>query len=153
MESPTEFDLAALAQQSKIGPQTPISVLLVDDDAVNLMVARLQLKKTWPAAEITSASSAREAIGLLAEHSYDVALLDMIMPEISGLELAQWIRRHTRPEVAQMPVLGLTASTHPDDWERCRAAGMDGVMVKPMDPVETTRTIRRHVRRGRKAKP
>jgi signal transduction histidine kinase/CheY-like chemotaxis protein len=153
MESPTEFDLAALAQQSKIGPQTPISVLLVDDDAVNLMVARLQLKKTWPAAEITSASSAREAIGLLAEHSYDVALLDMIMPEISGLELAQWIRRHSRAEVAQMPVLGLTASTHPDDWERCRAAGMDGVMVKPMDPVETTRTIRRHVRRGRKAKP
>jgi signal transduction histidine kinase/CheY-like chemotaxis protein len=152
MESPTEFDLAALAQQSKIGPQTPISILLVDDDQVNLMVARLQLKKTWPAADITSASSAREAIGLLAEHTYDVALLDMIMPEISGLELAQWIRRHSRTEVAQMPVLGLTASTHPDDWERCRTAGMDGVMVKPMDPVETTRTIRRHVRRGRKAK-
>ena len=152
MESPTEFDLATLAQQSKIGPETPIAILLVDDDAVNLMVSRLQLKKTWPAATITSASSAREAIALLAEHSYDVALLDMIMPEISGLELAQWIRRDSKAEVAQMPILGLTASTHPDDWERCRSAGMDGVLVKPMDPVETTRTIRRHVRRGRKAR-
>ena len=111
------------------------------------------MKRSSTASRCWLNSSAREAIGLLAEHSYDVALLDMIMPEISGLELAQWIRRHTRAEVAQMPVLGLTASTHPDDWERCRAAGMDGVMVKPMDPVETTRTIRRHVRRGRKAKP
>jgi CheY-like chemotaxis protein len=124
--------------------------LLVDDDPVNLMVARLQLKKTWPAAEITSADSAREAIALLGDGAYDVALLDMIMPEISGLELAQWIRRQSRADVSQMPLLGLTASTHPDDWERCLQAGMDGVMVKPMDPVETTRTIRRHVRRGRR---
>ena len=150
MESPTELDLANLAQQSRIGPDTPISILLVDDDPVNLMVARLQLKKTWPAAEITSADSAREAIALLGDGAYDVALLDMIMPEISGLELAQWIRRQSRADVSQMPLLGLTASTHPDDWERCLQAGMDGVMVKPMDPVETTRTIRRHVRRGRR---
>ena len=153
MESPTELDLANLAQQSKIGPDTPIAILLVDDDAVNLMVARLQLKKIWPAADVTSASSAREALSLLRDHSYDVALLDMIMPEISGLDLAQWIRRDPRVDVARMPLLGLTASTHPDDWERCRQAGMDGVMVKPMDPVETTRTIRRHVRRSRKEKP
>jgi signal transduction histidine kinase/CheY-like chemotaxis protein len=150
MESPTELDLANLAQQSRIGPDTPISILLVDDDPVNLMVARLQLKKTWPAADITSADSAREAIALLDTQVYDVALLDMIMPEISGLELAQWIRRQSRSEVSQMPLLGLTASTHPDDWERCLQSGMDGVMVKPMDPVETTRTIRRHVRRGRR---
>ncbi len=150
MESPTELDMAQLAQQAKIGPETPLALLLVDDDPVNLMVARLQLQKSWPAATISSAASAREAIGLLAAHSYDVALVDMVMPEISGLELAQWIRQQTRRELARMPVLGLTASTHPDDWERCLQAGMDGVMVKPMDPVETTRTIRRHLRRLRK---
>lgn len=151
MHSPTEVDLADLAQQSRIGPDTPITVLLVDDDAVNLMVSRLQLQKTWPAADITSAASARQAMQLLAERSFDVALLDMIMPEINGLELAQWIRRHHRAEVARMPVLGLTASTHPEDWERCRGAGMDGVLVKPMDPVETTRTLGRCIHHGQRA--
>ena len=150
MHSPSELDLAAMAQQSTIGPDTPISVLLVDDDAVNLMVSQLQLKKTWPAAVITSAVSAREAMQLMEDNTYDVALLDMIMPEISGLDLAQWIRQHSRAGVAQMPTLGLTASSHPEDWERCRAAGMDGVLVKPMDPVETTRTLARQIRRSRK---
>lgn len=151
MHSPTEVDLANLAKQSQIGPDTPITVLLVDDDAVNLMVSRLQLQKTWPAADITSAASARQAMQLLAERSFDVALLDMIMPEINGLELAQWIRRHHRAEVARMPVLGLTASTHPEDWERCRGAGMDGVLVKPMDPVEITRTLGRCIHHGQRA--
>lgn len=150
MPSPTELELATSALPSHIGPDMAISVLLVDDDAVNLMVSRLQLQKTWPAADITSAASAHEAMQLLAEHHYDVALIDMIMPEISGLELAQWIRQHSRTAVAQMPLLGLTASTHPDDWERCRLAGMEGVLVKPMDPVETTRTLARHLRPDRK---
>ena len=110
-----------------------LKILLVDDNAVNLLVARLMLKKCFPKAEITEATSGAAALASLRQSSFDVVLLDMVMPEVDGLDVVRALRRDFVPPVSQMPVLGLTASSNPVDRDKCLEAGMNDVIHKPID--------------------
>ena len=114
----------------------PLRILLVDDNAVNLMVARLMLKKFLPQARIIEAHGAAAALDLLHEQTVDLVLMDMVMPDMDGLQATQILRAHFPPPVCDVPVLGLTASTHPLDRERCLAAGMNDVLHKPLDEAQ-----------------
>jgi len=110
-----------------------LKVLLVDDNAVNLMVARLMLKKSFSKADITEVTSGAAALECLRQTPFDVVLLDMVMPEIDGLEVVRVLRRDFAAPVRQMPVLGLTASANPVDRDKCLEAGMNDVLNKPID--------------------
>jgi signal transduction histidine kinase/CheY-like chemotaxis protein len=110
-----------------------LKILLVDDNAVNLMVARLMLKKCFPKAQVTEATGGAAALTHLRETAFDVLLLDMVMPEIDGLDVVRTLRRDFAPPASQMPVLALTASANPVDRDKCLASGMDDVLNKPMD--------------------
>lgn len=110
-----------------------LRILVVDDNAINLMVARLQLQKCWPQAQVVTADSAAAALELLAESVFDVALVDMVMPEMDGLQLTQVIRERLATQAAHMPIIALTANTNPVDRQRCLDAGMSDVLSKPMD--------------------
>ena len=126
-----------------------LRILVVDDNAMNLMVARLQLKKCWPKADIVTADSAAQALILLDQQSFDVALLDMIMPDMDGMQLTAQIRHRFPAITARMPILALTANTNPVDRQRCLDAGMDDVLDKPMDPDTLVRCVSRHIRQAR----
>jgi len=137
--------------------QTPaasaqLRFLLVDDNAVNQIVARLVINKSWPQASVTMANSGEQALALLEEQAFDMVLMDMIMPGIDGLETTRRLRAHPRPEVSQLIVIGLTANTTLRDRERCLAAGMNGVLSKPMDAQEVQTTINQlaHLYTGRR---
>jgi signal transduction histidine kinase/CheY-like chemotaxis protein len=110
-----------------------LKILLVDDNAVNLLVARLMLKKCFPKADVVEASGGAAALAHLRETAFDVLLLDMVMPDIDGLEVVRTLRRDFAAPVRHMPVLALTASSNPVDRDKCLAAGMDDVLNKPMD--------------------
>lgn len=128
-----------------------LRILVVDDNAMNLMVARLQLQKCWPQAKVVTASNAAEALVLLDEQIFDVALIDMIMPDMDGMQLTQQIRHRFPSVTARMPILALTANTNPVDRRRCLDAGMDDVLDKPMDLVSLVRVVSQriaHVRSG-----
>ncbi len=107
--------------------------LLVDDNAVNIMVAQLMLQKCWPNAQVTSAESGEQALQALATQPFDMVLMDMIMPGMDGMETTRLLRQDARAEVAQLPVIGLTANTNALDRERCLQSGMNEVLAKPMD--------------------
>lgn len=111
----------------------PIKVLLVDDNAVNLMVARLMLKKIFKHAEITEAPGGAQALELIKVHAFDLVLMDMVMPDVDGLQATQTLRQTYPAPRCDLPVLGLTASTNPGDRARCLEAGMNEVMSKPLD--------------------
>jgi CheY-like chemotaxis protein len=113
--------------------QEALQFLVVDDNAVNLMVAGLMLKKHFPNAKLQQADSAAHALELLGAERFDVVLMDMIMPGMDGLESTRILRQNARPAVAQLPVIGLTANTHALDKERCMQSGMNDVLAKPMD--------------------
>ena len=142
---------APMAQQpDEALPQNEaLRILVVDDNAMNLMVARLQIQKCWPQAEIVTLGSAAEALALLDTQGFDVALVDMVMPQMDGMALTRQIRQRFPAITARMPIIALTANTNPVDRQRCRDAGMDDVLDKPMDLQKLVRCVSRHVLRAR----
>ena len=135
-----ELPLNAIPEPSE-GPAHAVSrtsvkalrFLLVDDNAVNIMVAQLMLQKCWPDAHVACAESGEQALKALETQRFDVVLMDMIMPGMDGLETTRILRQHERADVAQLPVIGLTANTNAQDKERCLRSGMNDVLAKPMD--------------------
>jgi CheY-like chemotaxis protein len=116
------------------------------------MVAQLQLQKCWPKAQITTVDSAAKALILMDQQLFDVALVDMIMPDMDGMQLTRQIREQFPAIAAQMPILALTANTNPVDRERCLAAGMNEVLHKPMDTLMLMRTVGHYIGLVRGAK-
>jgi len=126
-----------------------LRILVVDDNAMNLMVARLQIQKCWPRADIVTIDSAAKALALLDEQAFDVALVDMIMPDMDGMALTRQIRQQFPAITARMPIIALTANTNPVERQRCLDAGMDDVLDKPMDLQTLARSVSRHVLKAR----
>lgn len=123
----------AAAEMARVLIDKPIQILLVDDNVVNLLVARMMLKKCFPKAEIAQANSGQEALDKLREQTFDLTLMDMVMPEMDGMEVTQILRRDFPAPTCDMPILALTASANPVDHDRCLASGMDDVLHKPLD--------------------
>ena len=99
---------------------------LIDD--LHRRIARLMLEELGFRAE--EAVNGIEAIERARTHACDVILMDLQMPGLDGLETTRRIRaaRHGGRPV----IIALTASVMQDDQQRCREAGMDGYLVKPL---------------------
>jgi signal transduction histidine kinase/ActR/RegA family two-component response regulator len=123
----------AAAEMARILASQSLQVLLVDDNSVNLLVARMMLKKCFPKADITEALSGPSALEKLREQTFDLVLLDMVMPEMDGIQVTQIVRHEFPEPVRSMPILALTASANPVDHDRCLASGMNDVLHKPLD--------------------
>lgn len=73
----------------------------------------------------------RAALEAAARGGYGLVLMDLLMPKLCGLAAARAIRALSGPE-AGVPILALTATADPDQHARCLAAGMNGVLIKPV---------------------
>jgi two-component system, sensor histidine kinase and response regulator len=112
-------------------PLAGIRVLLVEDNLINQMVARVTLERLG--ACITLAGDGQEALSLLHASrplAFDVVLMDMQMPRMDGLEATRRIRAD--PRTAQLPVIGMTAAAMPEDRLQCMQAGMVDYVTKPV---------------------
>ena len=146
---PARAEPSAQAPMPLLPRDQVLRILVVDDNAVNLEVARLQLRKLWPRARIDTASSAAQALVLLDNQTFDVALVDRVMPVIDGLQLTRQIRERFPARTAHMPILALTANAQAQERAQCLAAGMNEVLHKPMDSEQVYRTVSEHVLRAR----
>ena len=104
-------------------------VLLVDDNALNLELAQAVLAQNGLV--VDAAPGGQLALDLFAQHRYDVVLMDVHMPDMSGLEATARIRQHPDPARAATPVIALTADAFQAQHESYRAAGMSDVLTKP----------------------
>jgi signal transduction histidine kinase/ActR/RegA family two-component response regulator len=111
---------------------SPSVFLVVDDQAVNLMVAQGLLKKIWPTCKVHTALSGKEALNWLQKNPVDVVLMDMFMPEMDGLQATQHIRLMPSP-AHSVKVIGLTASSNTNDHAQCLEAGMNDIVFKPLE--------------------
>ncbi len=111
-----------------------LRVLLAEDNLVNQDLATRLLKKRGHSVVI--ARNGREALEALAREPVDVVLMDVQMPEMDGLEATRAIREQERDTGKHVPIIALTARTMPEDPERCRQAGMDGYIPKPIQPTK-----------------
>jgi signal transduction histidine kinase/ActR/RegA family two-component response regulator len=122
----------AAAAMARLMVENPIKILLVDDNAVNLLVARMMLKKCFPKAEVVEANQGVMALEILRQQAFDLILMDMVMPEMDGMQVTQVLRQEFSAPASLTPVLALTASANPMDHDRCLASGMDDVLHKPL---------------------
>lgn len=107
----------------------PARILIVDDNPLNLKLARLVVLSEGH--EATVAAGAEEALSQLERSPADVILMDLQMPGTDGLELTRMLKGSARTR--HIPVLALTASAMTVDQDRARAAGCDGFIAKPLD--------------------
>jgi signal transduction histidine kinase/CheY-like chemotaxis protein len=105
-------------------------ILVVDDIATNRLVACTYLRMLEAIPE--EAASGAEALAAIAQNPPDLILLDMNMPQLSGLETLAQIRRLCGARV--LPVLAMTADASVADRDRYLAAGLDGIIAKPLTP-------------------
>ena len=117
-------------------------LLVVDDDA--RLRALLQRFLTEQGFRITAAADAAAARRALAAVSFDLVVLDVMMPGESGLELTESLRR----EGQEVPILMLTARGAPDDRVTGFEMGVDDYLAKPFDPRELALRIRTILRRA-----
>lgn len=118
-------------------------VMVVDDNPVNVLVVRLMLENMLPNARLLQAHSAQQAMEQLADQVPDVMLLDVRMPEVDGYALARWVRNHTNPRMARLPILALTGASRPEDARLRESCRMDAVLYKPIDEQQLRLLIQR----------
>ena len=109
---------------------TALRVLVVDDNEINQVVACKFLQKLGCQVEV--ARNGREAVDSIARATYDAVLMDCEMPEMTGYEATQEIRRHEQHTAKHLPIIALTGHASPEDAAKCRQAGMDDVVTKPL---------------------
>ena len=108
-------------------------LLLVDDNPVNLQVATFLCQQLWPLSLVQSVPSGQSCIDTLQAHPVDIILMDLIMPDMDGLQTTRTIRALNQPRLRNVTIIGLTASSHPQDHAACLEAGMNDVLVKPLN--------------------
>lgn len=107
--------------------------LVVDDHPINRLLVRQILKNNWKNCEIVEAENGAKALDALRQQDFDVILMDMVMPEMDGIEATCALRLTFDQPARDTPVLGLTANVNPLDLERFAAAGVSSVVLKPFD--------------------
>lgn len=129
-------------------PLTPLQlkVLLAEDNPVNARVASLMLAKLQ--CTVTVAESGARVLQLIdtGHDHFDVILMDVQMPDIDGLEATRSIRQaEAERGWTPIPIIALTANAMIGDEERCREAGMNGYIAKPVTLERLEHEVRRVV--------
>jgi CheY-like chemotaxis protein len=116
-------------------------VLLVEDNAINALLARKLLEREGCA--VTSSTTAQDAMLAAVTEAYDLILMDRRLPDLDGLSAT----RRLREAGVDAPIVALTADAFEEDRRACLAAGMDDFLTKPLDP-NALRAILARVRAG-----
>jgi PAS domain S-box-containing protein len=117
-------------------------VLVAEDMVTNRWLIKRQLERLGLVAE--TVESGHAAVAALGCQRFDILITDFHMPGMDGIALTRHVRdREALSGQPPLPILGLTADVSEQAWERCRAAGMDGVLAKPTDIGRLDKALRR----------
>jgi two-component system sensor histidine kinase/response regulator len=108
-----------------------LRVLLAEDHPVNQRVAMGYLKKAGHQVDVVGDGA--KAVDAVQQQRYDIVLMDVQMPEMDGLEATELIRGLERERGDRVPIIALTAHAMKGDADRCREAGMDDHLAKPIN--------------------
>jgi two-component system, NarL family, sensor histidine kinase BarA len=110
-------------------------VLIAEDNVVNQLVVQAMLSELGATCAVVT--NGREALECLATERFDLVLMDMQMPEVDGVAAVRMLRATEAADAARrVPVIAMTANGASEEWSRCREAGMDGFLTKPIGTAE-----------------
>ena len=118
-------------------------ILLVEDNELNAEIAKTVLEDIG--ALITRAENGQQALELFKEkpaETFDVILMDLMMPVMDGYTATRKIRELERSDAKTVPIIAMTANAFQEDAEKCIAVGMNAHLAKPLDIEKMKKTIK-----------
>lgn len=110
---------------------THLSILLAEDNIVNQkMTMRMLEKKGW---KVTAADNGQQVLDYLKKETFDLILMDALMPVLDGYETTKLIRENEKKTGLHIPIVALTARAMSGDRDKCIEIGMDSYVAKPID--------------------
>jgi len=144
--SDVEEILMQQTRPEKVSFSRTVKVLLVEDNQINMDVAQYMLEEAGLYVHL--ARDGKEAVDMfnaLKPSDIDVILMDVMMPEMDGIEATQLIRAMDKENSKTIPIIALTASQNEDDIRRTKEAGMNEYLNKPFDIDLTLETIQKYI--------
>lgn len=121
-------------------------VLLAEDNDLNIDIARSLLEDYGAAVDVAeNGKLALDKFSANPAGTYDVILMDCMMPVMDGFEATGAIRNLERPDAETIPIIAMTANAFADDVKKCLDSGMNDHLSKPFDIVKVVKTIRKYV--------
>lgn len=133
MKPDNEAGIIRNAAQEKID-LAGMHILLVEDMAMNLEIAEYMLKDNGAA--VTTASNGAEAVNIYMNspaNSFDLILMDIMMPKMNGLEASKRIRASGREDALSIPIIAMTANVYSEDRKTIKDAGINAHIAKPVE--------------------
>ena len=121
-----------------------LDVLLVEDNEINQVVACHLLAREGH--RVTNVASGIQALALLEKSRFDIVLMDLNLPDLSGLETIRLIRAHLNPDIARTPVMVVSALVTSDDIQHSLNAGANAFLGKPYRPERLVAAVRHALR-------
>jgi CheY-like chemotaxis protein len=118
-------------------------ILLVEDNIINQKITLLTLQPL--VSVIDTATNGKEALDMFGTSNYDLILMDIQMPVMSGLVAAEKIRALESSTNAHIPIIAITANAMLGDKERCISAGIDDYISKPFQPAALIEIIKKYI--------
>ena len=140
-EKAEETDISSEPESERNSIQG-IKILLAEDNEINREVAQVLLEEEG--AVVTAVSNGREAVKLFSRHpegTFDVILMDIMMPLMDGYEATRQIRKLDRTDASSIPIIALTANAFAEDVRHALDCGMNAHLAKPLDVEKMIHTI------------
>lgn len=119
-----------------------MDILLVEDNLLNQKVVTFNLKKY--SYNVTAVSNGPDAIKAVADQTFDLILMDLMLPEMDGYEITTEIRKMEKVKGTEnpVPIIAITANTLDNDREKCFEVGMNEYLSKPFTAEQLIDKIR-----------
>ncbi len=137
-----------IVQECECASLEGIHILLAEDNELNREIAVSLLEDEGTV--ITSAENGQEAVEIFSSNppgTFDVILMDVMMPVMDGLEATKRIRAMDREDAGEIPILAMTANAFEEDIRRTHEAGMNAHIAKPIEMNIVLKCISNYVRR------
>lgn len=118
-------------------------ILIVDDNEINRMVAEEMLKPLQ--LQMDTASDGRQALEMIQQKTYDLVLMDHLMPVMNGVEAVEALRKLDEAYYQTLPVIALTGNTGKDQQDEYLRAGMSDYLSKPIDMADIYQKVRKWI--------
>ena len=157
VELPLELDKSApSATDYSLSDELPdlsgMHILLAEDNDLNREIAEYML--THAGAAVTCAVNGKQAVELFKKSgqgknpAFDAILMDIVMPEMDGLDATRAIRALDRPDAATIPIVAQSANAFADEVRKSSEAGMNGHVAKPLDETRLLRELSRYKKKA-----
>ncbi|MCX6305727.1 MAG: PAS domain S-box protein [Bacteroidetes bacterium] len=120
-------------------------VLVAEDVVLNMLLVTTIIKQLVPNVTVLEAKNGITALEMVILHNPDLVLMDVQMPEMSGIEATLAIRNHEKGKGTRVPIVALTAGAIKGEQEKCFESGMDDFLTKPIDRKALHKVLEKHL--------